>query len=75
LTAGLEIIAGAQIRSERELLGWAPSRLAQRAKLHRAIVQPAESVDGELPITVYEHPLIGDALDRFGIEFAGGQAT
>ena len=47
--------------------------LAQRAKLHSAIVQRAESVDGEPPITVYQHALIRDTLERFGIEFAGGQ--
>jgi hypothetical protein len=62
---------GAQIRKARELLGWAPSRLAQRAKLHSAIVQRAESVDGEPPITVFQHALIRDTLERFGIEFAG----
>jgi hypothetical protein len=73
LAAGLEMITGAQIRKARELLGWAPSRLAQRAKLHSAIVQRAESLDGEPPITVYQHALIRDTLERFGIEFAGGQ--
>lgn len=55
------------------MLGWAPSRLAQRAKLHSAIVQRAESLDGEPPITVYQHALIRDTLERFGIGFAGGQ--
>ena len=65
------MITGAQIRKARELLGWAPSRLAQRAKLHSAIVQRAESVDGEPPITVYQHALIRDTLERFGIEFVG----
>ena len=69
----VEMITGAQIRKARELLGWAPSRLAKRAKLHSAIVQRAESVDGEPPITVYQHALIRDTLERFGIEFAGGQ--
>jgi ribosome-binding protein aMBF1 (putative translation factor) len=69
--AGLEMITGVQIRKARELLGWAPSRLAQRAKLHSAIVQRAESVDGEPPITVYQHALIRETLERYGIEFAG----
>src|SRR5829696_7132413 len=43
------MITGAQIRQARELLGWPPTRLAQRAKVHSAIVRRAESVDGEPP--------------------------
>ena len=43
----LEVITGAQIRQARELLGWPPTRLAQRAKVHSAIVRRAESVEGE----------------------------
>ena len=37
-------------------------------------VERAESVDGEPPITVYQAALIRDALGRFGIEFANGDA-
>ena len=66
------MIAGAQIRQARELLGWPPTRLAQRAKVHSAIVRRAESVDGESPVTVYQAALIRDALERFGIEFTNG---
>ena len=51
------MITGAQIRQARELLGWPPTRLAQRAKVHSAIVRRAESVEGEPPITVYQAPL------------------
>ena len=45
------MITGAQIRQARELLGWPPTRLAQRAKVHSAIVRRAESVEGEPPVT------------------------
>jgi ribosome-binding protein aMBF1 (putative translation factor) len=66
------MITGQQIKAARELLGWAPSRLAQRAKLHSAIIQRAESVDGEPPITVYQQALIRNTLERFGVEFTNG---
>src|SRR5215207_7259009 len=39
------------IRQARKLLGWPSSRLAQRGKVHSAIVRRADSVDGEPPIT------------------------
>src|SRR4051812_26953675 len=68
------MITGNQIRQARKLLGWPSSRLAQRAKVHSAIVRRAESVDGEPPITVYQAALIRDALGRFGIEFTNGDA-
>jgi ribosome-binding protein aMBF1 (putative translation factor) len=57
-------MTGDQIRQARKLLGWPSSRLAQRAKMHSAIVRRAESVDGEPPITVYQAALIRDALGR-----------
>jgi len=66
------MITGDQIRQARKLLGWPSSRLAQRAKVHPAIVRRAESVDGEPPITVYQAALIRDALERFGVEFTNG---
>jgi len=66
------MITGDQIRQARKLLGWAASRLAQRAKVHSAIVRRAESVDGEPPVTVYQAALIRDTLERFGIEFTIG---
>ena len=66
------MITGQQIKAARELLGWGPSKLAQRAKLHSAIVQRAESVAGEPPITFYQQALIRNALERFGVEFTNG---
>ena len=66
------MITGAQIRQARELLGWPPTRLAQRAKVHSAIVRRAESVEGEPPVTVYQAALIRDAPGAFGVEFTDG---
>ena len=66
------MITGAQIRQARELLGWPPTRLAQRAKVHSAIVRRAESVEGEPPVTVYQAALMRDALERFGVIFTNG---
>ena len=60
------MITGDQIRAARELLGWEPFQLAQRAKLHSAIVQRAES---EAPITKYQEALIRNALEAAGVEF------
>jgi hypothetical protein len=52
------VITGAQIRQARELLGWEPFNLAQRAKAHSLIVERAESVACEPPITAYQAALI-----------------
>ena len=43
------MITGAQIKAARLLLGWGPSKLAQRAKLPSAIIHRAESVNGGSP--------------------------
>src|SRR5215212_10584301 len=65
-----DVITGAQIRAARKLLGWEPFQLAQRAKLHSAIVQRAES--GAPPITKYQEALIRSALEAAGVEFTSG---
>jgi transcriptional regulator with XRE-family HTH domain len=64
------MITGKQIRAARKLLGWEPFQLAQRAKLHSAIVQRAES--GAPPITKYQEALIRNALEAAGVEFTNG---
>jgi ribosome-binding protein aMBF1 (putative translation factor) len=64
------MITGPQIRAARKLLGWEPFQLAQRAKLHSAIVQRAES--GAPPITKYQEALIRNALENAGVEFTNG---
>jgi hypothetical protein len=66
------VITGAQIRQARKLLGWEPFQLAQRARLHPSIVQRAESVDVEPPITTYQEALIRNALQYGGVEFTNG---
>ena len=68
------MITGAQIKAARLLLGWGPSKLAQRAKLPSAVIHRAESVDGEPPITLYQAALIRNALERFGVEFTYGDS-
>jgi ribosome-binding protein aMBF1 (putative translation factor) len=64
------VITGAQIRAARKLLGWEPFQLAQRAKLHSAIVQRARS--GAPPITKYQEALIRNVLEVAGVEFTNG---
>jgi ribosome-binding protein aMBF1 (putative translation factor) len=66
------VITGAQIRQARKLLGWEPYKLAQRAKVHSLIIQRAESVTGEPPITAYQEALIRNALQAVGVEFTDG---
>ena len=38
------VITGAQVKQARKLLGWEPSKLARRAKVHSLIIERAESV-------------------------------
>ena len=64
------MITGEQIRAARKLLGWEPFQLAQRAGVHAAIVQRAES--GAPPITKYQEALIRNALQYGGVEFTKG---
>jgi hypothetical protein len=69
----LEVITGAQIRQARELLGWPPTRLARRAKVHSAIVRRAESVEGGPPLTVYQAALV--CRERSIVRGDGGRFT
>jgi len=66
------MITGAQVRQARKLLGWEPSKLARRAKVHSLIVERAESVASEPPITAYQAALIKQALVNAGVEFTNG---
>jgi transcriptional regulator with XRE-family HTH domain len=66
------LITGAQIRQARKLLGWEPSKLARRAKVHSLIIERAESVAGEPPITAYQAAFIREALLNAGVEFTNG---
>ncbi|MET0527837.1 MAG: hypothetical protein ABW003_05735 [Microvirga sp.] len=70
--ARLAVITGAQVRQARKLLGWEPSKLARRAKVHSLIVERAESVASEPPITAYQGALIKQALVNAGVEFTNG---
>jgi pimeloyl-ACP methyl ester carboxylesterase len=60
-----EVITGDQIKAARELLGWTRFNLGQRANLHVAIIERAESAPGDPPITVYkEWPFDVTAIHR-----------
>jgi hypothetical protein len=52
----LEVITGAQIRQARELLGWPPTRLAQRAKVHSAIVRRGPRASRASPLSPCTRP-------------------
>jgi hypothetical protein len=60
------------IRQARKLLGWEPSKLARRAKVHSLIVERAENVASEPPITAYQAACIKEALVNAGVEFTHG---
>ena len=66
------MITGTQIRHARKLLGWERYKLAQRAKVHSSIIERAESVPGEPPITNYQKAFIREALRAAGLEFTNG---
>jgi ribosome-binding protein aMBF1 (putative translation factor) len=66
------VITGAQIKAARRLLGWPPSRLAQKARVVRAIIELAEKADGEPPLTIEHMKVIRAALEAAGVEFTDG---
>jgi transcriptional regulator with XRE-family HTH domain len=66
------MITGAQIRGARQLLGWHPSDLAERAKLSTRTINRSESMDGEPPITIAQRALIRRVLETAGIVFLEG---
>jgi ribosome-binding protein aMBF1 (putative translation factor) len=68
------MITGAQVKAARELLGWSRFQLAQRAKLHPAIVERGEEAAGAVPITAYQLALLRNALEAEGVEFTDGDA-
>src|SRR3954449_5688117 len=47
-----------RVSPPRKLLGWERYKLAQRAKVHSSIIERAESVPGEPPITDYQQAFI-----------------
>jgi ribosome-binding protein aMBF1 (putative translation factor) len=67
--AWMFLITGAQIKAGRELLGWSRYQLAQRAKLHPAIIERAESATGPLPITEVQARYLRSVLEEAGVEF------
>ena len=66
------MITGAQIKAARLLLGWGPSKLAQRAKLPSAVIHRAETLTASRPSLCTRQLLFETALERFGVEFTYG---
>jgi hypothetical protein len=66
------VITGTQIKAARELLGWTRFQFGQRANLHPAIVERAESATGPVPITSYQRAILRNALEAAGVEFTNG---
>ena len=62
-------ISSAQVRAGRVLLRWTALDLATAANLGVATIRRAETVDGELPITVANEAAIRRALETGGVEF------
>lgn len=69
------MIAGAQIREARRLLGWDRKLLARLCRLRVQTIMRAESMDGEAPVTLAHARAIRDALERGGIGFAEDGST
>lgn len=71
---GWAMITGAQIREGRRLASLGPRQLARRAKLPVAVVERAESVDGEPVITTAQAHALQRALEAAGVEFMSGDS-
>ena len=66
------MITSAQIAAARKLLGWRPSKLAEKAKISTTIVRRAESLYAESVVTVENLIKIKAALETGGVEFTNG---
>ena len=62
------MITGWQIRIARVLLGWEPSRLAQKANVPVTVVLRAESSEGEPVVTVAQRTALLTALRSAGAD-------
>jgi hypothetical protein len=63
------MLTGLQIRTARNLLRWAPHKLAERARLPTKTIERAESTEGEACITIAQENEIRRVLRAAGIEF------
>lgn len=66
-------ITAKQIKDARSLLGWLPSKLADRAKITTGAVRRAEGIDGGSLATLETLAAIKRALEAAGIEFTAGE--
>lgn len=62
-------ITSAQLRAARGLLRWSALELAEASKVGVATVRRAESLDGEVQMTVPNEAAIRRALEDGGVEF------
>ncbi len=65
------MIAGAQIRAARGLLGWSAAELAKRGGVTRFTIQRLEQHDGVPPSRSQTLVDIQAALEAAGVEFVG----
>ena len=63
------MVTGWQIRVARLLLGWEPSRLAQKAKVPLSVVLRAENSPGEPVVTIVQLNALMTALRAAGATF------
>ena len=67
------MITGAQIVAARELLQWAQTDLARKAKLRPSVIMRAEASPSEPVITVAQMDALLRTLKAAGIEFTVGE--
>jgi ribosome-binding protein aMBF1 (putative translation factor) len=63
------MVTGAQIVAARDLLQWAQTDLAKKAKLRPSVIMRAEASPGEPVITISQMDALLRALRAGGIEF------
>ena len=69
------MVTGAQIVAARDLLQWAQSDLAKKAKLRPSVIMRAEASLGEPVITITQRDALLRTLKAAGIEFISGDPS
>ena len=68
------MLAGAQLRGARAMLGWSAGQLAAASKVSLATIQRAEKEDGPVRMTAANIETIRRTLEAAGVEFTDGDA-
>ncbi len=63
------MLAGAQLRGARAMLGWSAGQLAAASKVSLATIQRAEKEDGPVRMTAANIEVIRRTLETAGVEF------